>query len=255
MNTPVNAVIIDDELHSVETLKWKLEHYCPDINILATFTDPVEGLDFLKKNILQLLFLDIEMPLLNGFDILEELGIVHFDVIFTTAYDDFGIKAVKFSALDYLLKPIQNQELKKAVEKHLHKIQPTTPQKQLEVLFQNIREEENSKLNKIGLATKESIEFVEVQDILVCSSESNYTMVYLSDGRKKLISKTLKEFEDLLTPHNFFRPHHSHLINLAHVKEYIRTEGGYLIMSNKVTVPVSRSKKEDLLDKFGHSFL
>jgi two-component system LytT family response regulator len=255
MNNLVNAVILDDELHSVETLKWKLENYCPEVIILASFTDPVEGLEFLKKNTPHLLFLDIEMPLLNGFDILEELGEVHFDVIFTTAYDDFGIKAVKFSALDYLLKPIQNQELKKAVEKHLHKSQHLMGSKQLEVLFHNIREEENGKPKKIGLATKESIEFVEVQDILLCSSESNYTMVYLADGRKKLISRTLKEFEDLLTPYNFFRPHHSHLVNLAHVKEYTRTEGGYLMMSNKVSVPVSRSKKEDLLSKFEYNFL
>lgn len=251
----IRSVIIDDELHSVETLKWKLEQYCPEVQVAAAFTDPVEGLEFLKKTPPDLLFLDIEMPLLNGFDILEELGRVPFDVIFTTAYDEFGIQAIKFSALDYLLKPVQNQELKKAVEKHRSKINHQIPEKQLEVLFKNIRDEEQGKPTKIGLATKESIEFVEIEDILFCISDSNYTTVHLADGRKKLISRTLKEFEEILTPFQFFRPHHSYLVNLKHVKEYIRTEGGYLIMANKTSVPVSRNKKDELLARFQDDFL
>lgn len=247
----IKAVVIDDEKHSIETLKWKLENYCPEVEIIASFSDPVKGLEYLKSNSPDLLFLDIEMPMLNGFDILEELGEIAFDVIFTTAYDDFGIQAIKFSALDYLLKPIQNQELKKAIEKFANrgtnkKISST----QLEVLFKNIKEEENGKPGKIALSTKESIEFVAPEDIIVCSSDSNYTLVHLSDGRKKLLSKTLKEFEEMLSALNFFRPHHSHLINLAHVKEYVRADGGYLVMSNKMNIPVSRNRKEDLLKQF-----
>ena len=247
----IKAVVIDDEKHSIETLKWKLENYCPEVEIISSFSDPVKGLEYLRENAPDLLFLDIEMPMLNGFDILEELGEISFDVIFTTAYDDFGIQAIKFSALDYLLKPIQNQELKKAIEKFANKgaakkITPT----QLEVLFKNIKEEENGKPGKIALSTKESIEFVSPEDIIVCSSDSNYTLVYLSDGRKKLLSKTLKEFEEMLSALNFFRPHHSHLVNLSHVKEYVRADGGYLVMSNKMNIPVSRNKKEDLLKQF-----
>jgi two-component system, LytTR family, response regulator len=247
----IKAVIIDDELHSVETLRWKLENYCPEVEIIGTFTDPVEGLEFLKNTPPHLLFLDIEMPMLNGFDILEELGEVPFDVIFTTAYDDFGIQAVKVSALDYLLKPIQNQDLKEAIKKFGQKSLPNLSSKQLEVLFRNIKEEdEKGKPDRIALATKESIEFVSPSDIIVCSSDSNYTLVYLQDGRKKLISRTLKEFEDMLTPFNFFRAHHSYLVNIDHVREYVRTDGGYLIMSNKMNIPVSRIKKEDLLKQF-----
>jgi two-component system, LytTR family, response regulator len=247
----IKAVIIDDELHSVETLRWKLENYCPEVEIIGTFTDPVEGLEFLKNTPPHLLFLDIEMPMLNGFDILEELGEVPFDVIFTTAYDDFGIQAVKVSALDYLLKPIQNQDLKEAIKKFGQKSLPNLSSKQLEVLFRNIKEEdEKGKPDRIALATKESIEFVSPSDIIVCSSDSNYTLVYLQDGRKKLISRTLKEFEDMLTPFNFFRAHHSYLVNIDHVREYVRTDGGYLIMSNKMNIPVSRTKKEDLLKQF-----
>ena len=246
----IKAVIIDDEMHSVETLKWKLENYCPDVEVLASFTDPVKGLDYLNNNPPELLFLDIEMPMLNGFDILEELGNVTFDVIFTTAYDEFGIQAIKFSALDYLLKPIQNQELRKAVDKFSHKTTPAVSSKQLEVLFNNIREEQKGRPGKIALSTKESIEFVEPGEIILCSSDSNYTMIYLADGRKKLISRTLKEFEDMLSPHNFFRSHHSHLVNLSHVREYVRSDGGYLIMTNKMQVPVSRSKRDELLKQF-----
>lgn len=246
----IKAVIIDDELPSVETLMWKLENYCPQVEVVQTYTNPVEALDYLKKTPPDLVFLDIEMPMLNGFDILEELGEVNFDVIFTTAYDEFGIQAIKLSALDYLLKPVQNQELKKSVEKFIQKSQPDVSSKKLKVLFQNIRDEEKGKPGRIALATKESIEFVEPNEIIVCTSDSNYTLVQLTDGRKKLISRTLKEFEEMLSPFNFFRTHHSHLVNLSHVREFVRTDGGYLIMRNKMAIPVSRSKKEDLLKQF-----
>lgn len=247
----IKAIIIDDELPSVETLLWKLENYCPEVEIVKPFTNPVAALAYLKTSPPDLLFLDIEMPLLNGFDILEELGEINFDVIFTTAYDEFGIQAIKLSALDYLLKPVQNQELKKAVEKFIQKKQPEVSSKKLKVLFQNIRDEEQKGMpGRIALATKESIEFVEPGEIIVCTSDSNYTLVQLTDGRKKLISRTLKEFEEMLSPFNFFRTHHSHLVNLSHVREFIRTDGGYLVMRNKMAIPVSRSKKEDLLKMF-----
>ena len=246
----IKAVIIDDEKHSIETLEWKLNNYCPEVEILATFNDPVKGLEFLKRSKLDILFLDIEMPLLNGFDVLEELGEVPFDVVFTTAYDEFGIQAIKFSALDYLLKPVQNQELIATIKKFSEKDSQQISSKQLEILFKNIREEENGLPGRIALSTKESIEFVEPKDIILCTSDSNYTMIYLQDGRKKLISRTLKEFEEMLSPHNFFRAHHSHLVNIEHVREFVRHEGGYLVMTNKMTVPVSRSRKEELLKQF-----
>lgn len=246
----IQAVIIDDEKHSAETLNWKLNRFCPDVKLKASFTDPVEGLAYLKKNKPDLLFLDIEMPKLNGFDVLESLGEIPFDVIFTTAYDEFGIRAIKFSALDYLLKPIQRNELIEAIDKFKskgggHQVSSA----QLDVLFSNIRKE-NNRPGKIALATKETIEFVFPDEIIACTSDSNYTMIYLKDGRKKLISRTLKDFEQLLGEFNFFRTHHSHLANLNHVREYVRSDGGYLIMSNKMNLPVSRSKKEELLNHF-----
>lgn len=236
----IKTIIIDDEKHSVATLAWKIDKFCPEVEVVAQFTDSSEGLEHLQKSPPDLLFLDIEMPRLNGFELLEELGEnIPFGVIFTTAYDDFGIRAVKANALDYLLKPVQNQELKAAIEK-FKKFRG----KNMEVLFSNKQE---GKVNKIALATQESIEFVKPEDILFCSSDSNYTRVFLIDGRKKLISKTLKEIESRLEPYRFFRSHHSHLVNLDHIREFVRADGGYLMLTNGQSLPVSRNRKDDLL--------
>ena len=245
----IKAVIIDDEQHSIDTLKWKLENYCPDVEIIAAFDKPAEGIKFLKQQQPQLLFLDIEMPMLNGFDVLEELGKdLPYDIIFITAYDNFGIQAVKFSALDYLLKPVQNKELKEAIEKHLKKSQHKIPPVQIDALLNNVKAERTGGLGKIGLASKESIEFVDVAEIIYCEANSNYTNVFLIDGKKKVISKTLKEFEELLSPHQFYRPHNSYLINMRRIKELVRGDGGYIVMENKMKIPVSRNKREELMN-------
>ena len=244
----INAVIIDDEQHSIDTLKWQLENYCPDVAVKASFDNPAAGIRYLKNNPPDLLFLDIEMPMLNGFDVLEELGReLPFDIIFITAYDNFGIKAVKFSALDYLLKPVQNRDLKEAIAKHVKKAMIKLPE-QIDMLLHNVKAEKKGKVGKIALASKESIEFVDPHQIVCCEANSNYTNIFLSEGRKKVISKTLKEFEDMLLPYNFFRPHNSFLINLRRVKEFIRGDGGYLVMENKMNIPVSKNKREELME-------
>jgi two-component system LytT family response regulator len=248
----INAVIIDDEVNAIETLKWKLAQYCPEVTVVATFDDPVLGKAFLRANPPDLLFLDIEMPMLNGFDILEDLDRIRFDVIFTTAYENYGIMAVKFSALDYLLKPVRNKELTEAVERFKEKRwEKHDPNQQVRALLHNLREEEElGRPSRITLATKESLELVEPREIIYCASDSNYTMVYLTDGRKKLISRTLREFEDMLTPFDFYRPHNSYLVNMALVREYIKVDGGYLVLKNQVKIPVSKSRKEGLLSYF-----
>lgn len=246
----IKAVIIDDEQHSIDTLKWKLNNYCPDVEVQATFDSPVEGVGYLKKSPPDLLFLDIEMPMLNGFDVLEELGRdLSFDIIFTTAYDNFGIQAVKFSALDYLLKPVQNKELKDAIDKHLKKSTNRISTEQIDVLLNNVQAEKKGKVGKIALASKESIEFVDAQEIICCEANSNYTNVYMAEGRKRVISRTLKEFEDMLSSHQFFRPHNSFLVNLNRVREFIRGDGGFLVMENKMKIPVSKNRREELLDR------
>jgi len=248
----IKAVIIDDETDSIDTLKWKLENYCSDVAVIASFDDPAQGVKYLKDNPPDLLFLDIEMPMLTGFDVLEELGRdISFDIIFTTAYDNFGIQAVKFSALDYLLKPVQNKELKEAIEKHLKKSSQKIPAEQIDALLTNVKENRQGKRGRIALASKDSIEFVDPRDFVACEANSNYTNVYMNEGKKRVISKTLKEFENLLAPFDFFRPHNSHLINLNHVREFIRGDGGYLVMENKMKIPVSKNKREELLHLLG----
>ncbi len=243
----IKAAIIDDEQHSIETLEWKLNHYCPEVEVLHTFRNPLKGIEWLKSNTVDLLFLDIEMPKLSGFDVLEELGKpILFDIIFVTAYDAFGIKAIKFSALDYLLKPVQNKELVEAVKKHTER-SSSLPTVQLNQLIKNVQAERNGHPGKIGLISKESIEYVEPEQIVLCEASSNYTIVHLEDGGKRLISKTLKEFEEMLEPFGFYRPHNSYVIQLRRVKEYIKTDGGYLVMKNKQRVPISKNKKEQLL--------
>jgi len=196
----------------------------------------------------QLVFLDVQMPGMNGFEMLESLPEINFDIIFTTAYDNFGIQAVKFSALDYLLKPVQNKELKDAIDKHLLKGKQKIATGQIDVLLNNVHAEKKGKVGKIALASKESIEFVDAPEIICCEANSNYTNVYMTEGRKRVISKTLKEFEDMLVIHHFFRPHNSFLINLKRVREFIRGDGGFLVMENKMKIPVSKSRREDLMD-------
>lgn len=243
------AIIIDDELYSIETLAWKIENYTENVDILATFSNPKKGLAYLQKHSIDLLFLDIEMPNLNGFEILKALKPIPFDVIFTTAYNEFGIKAIKYSALDYLLKPIKKEELIEAVAKHQNKAKPNLLPTQLEVLLQNMNKN-NLEKRRIALATKESIDLVYPKDIVLCQADNNYTNVYMDGNRKKLISKTLKEFVELLEEHGFFRPHQSYLINLDHIVKYVRKDGGYLLMSNGLKVPVARNRKESLLALF-----
>ena len=245
----IKAVIIDDELHSIETLMWKIEHFTEGVEIVQTFSDPQEGLAYLNMHSIDLLFLDIEMPLLSGFELLERLNQIKFDVIFTTAYDEYGIKAIKFSALDYLLKPVQEEELKKAVEKFKQKKHHFVSPAQLDVLLQSLKVQKPER-KRIALATKESIELIYTDNIILCQSDNNYTMVYIEGRRKKLISKTLKEFEEILEEYNFFRSHQSYLINLDHMVEYMRQDGGYIIMDNDMKVPVSRSRKEELMKLF-----
>ena len=210
----IKTVILDDEFNCVEALKWKLENFCPDIEIVATFQNPEKAIAYLEENQIDLLFLDIQMPLLNGFDVLEALENITFDVIFTTAYDNYGILAVKFSALDYLLKPIRQKELVEAIEKYKAKSSFRDTPTQVSTLLNNIEEEQRlGKPERITLATKESLELVDPVEIIFCSSDSNYTMVYLKGGRKKLISRTLREFEEMLVPYSFYRPHNSFLVN------------------------------------------
>lgn len=243
----IKTIIIDDEPDCCEVLATLLERYCPEISIEGICTTAEEGITMLSRQTVQLVFLDIQMPRMNGFELLEKMKPASFGVIFTTSYDQFAIKAIRFSALDYLLKPVDKDELKAAVEKAVQQLhQPVT--QQLEILMQKLHHP-SRQLNHIALPTLEGLQIIPTASIISCSSSSNYTILSLKDNQKLIVSRTLKEIGEMLEEYSFLRVHHSYLVNLNEVRRYIRGEGGSLIMSDGSSIDVSRSKKEILLKR------
>lgn len=240
----LKAIIIDDEAHCIETLQWQLSRFCPEVELLQTFHHPSEGLSFLDQNKIDLLFLDIDMPEMSGFQLLEQVKHPSFDVIFTTAHDQFALKAIKISALDYLIKPIDEDELVKAVQKAVSKTQHPTIDSITHLLHQI---QEKTLSDRIYLPTLNGLEFVDTAHISRCESDSNYTTLYLNTAKKITVSKTLKEIEEMLKEEHFFRVHHSHIVNLKLVDKYVKGDGGHLVMQSGDVVPVSRARKQHLL--------
>jgi two-component system LytT family response regulator len=247
----IKALIIDDEKHCCDNLQWQLQQYCPEIEIMAVCNTPEKGLQEIHLRHPQLIFLDVEMPGMTGFEMLEKLKDIHFDIIFTTAFNQYAIRAIKFGALDYLVKPIDKDELSEAVKKHLQHTQSDSL-KQLTALLSHIKKSNDLSFQKIALPTMHSYELVQLNNIMFCESNNNYTNVRLNNGQNILISKTLKQIEDLLDMHPFFRVHNSFLVNLQYAIRYVKGEGGYLVLNNDITVPVARSKKEELLKLITH---
>lgn len=243
----IRAIIIDDELHCRKTLRILLEEYCPDVQVMEQCDNGRDGVEAINRLKPDLVFLDIEMPHMNGFELLEQFPVIQFAVIFTTGYDQYAIKAFRFSALDYLLKPINHEELTKAVRKVSQPGQYPLPQ-QLEILLQKLNHQQQA-IHKIALPTMEGLQLVEVDSIISCVSDSNYSVLLLKSKQRLTISRTLKETEAILEEHPFLRVHNSAIVNLNEINKYIKGEGGYLIMSDGSTVDVSRSKKEALLKK------
>lgn len=243
----IRCILIDDENNSLEMMEWLIKTYCPQVSIDAMCNSSEKGIEAIKKYKPDVVFLDIEMPHMNGFELLEKLSEIDFELIFTTSYDQYAIKAIRFSALDYLLKPIDWEELKKAVQKAVNSMQHPLPQ-QIEVLLQKLNHPTIA-VNKIAIPTMEGLQMVLVETIISCESDRNYTVLFLKNGQKIIASRTLKEIEEMLDDYSFARVHHSHLVNLNEVEKYMKGEGGYLLMSNGTTVDVSRSRKEILLKK------
>jgi two-component system LytT family response regulator len=243
----LKAIIVDDEPNCSESLGTMLERNCPEIELSAICNSGASALKEIQFHNPQLVFLDIEMPNMNGFELIGKLPEINFDLIFTTSYDQYAIKAIKFSALDYLLKPVDREELKKAVQKVLRRQQPPLPQ-QLEILLQKLHQPVNSNL-RIAVPTLEGLHMIQVDSIISCTSDSNYTHFHLKNKQKIIASRTLKEIEEMLEGRSFVRVHHSSLVNLNEIHKYIRGEGGYLIMSDGTSIDVSRSRKEILLHK------
>lgn len=243
---PITAIIIDDETHCRETLEWEIRENCSQVTVLEKCASAFEGMHAIRKLKPDVVFLDIEMPKMNGFEMLQEMGPMNTKVIFTTAYDQFAIKAFRVSALDYLVKPIDGEELKQAVDKVLPKGGADLHNEQLELLLEKIQSPHQ--ISRIAFPTQEGLEIVPSDLILHAESQNNYTYLYFSDGRKLVVSKTLKEVEELMPEPGFLRVHHSHIVNLQHVRKYIRGDGGYLVLIDDSHINVSRSRKEDLLN-------
>ena len=243
----IKAIIIEDEKMSRETLRRLLEKYCPTVEVVSEADGYRKGLEEIRKHHPDVIFLDIQMPDGSGFRLLEEMGEVDFEIIFTTAFDQFAIKAIKYSALDYLLKPIIPQDLIESVIRVEKKKAENMKKRSLELL-PDYDQEQELRSKKIVLSTSEMIHVISVDDITRCESDNYYTYFYFVDGRKLLVSKTLKENEELLSQHNFIRPHKSHLINIKYIKSYIRQEGGYILMTDGTRIPVSRRKKDKIME-------
>jgi len=242
----MNCIIIDDEKHCIKTLSSLLKTNFPEVNILATCTESTKAYDLIQQHKPDFIFLDIEMPLLNGFDLLSKFEQLFFEVIFTTAYDSYAIKAIKYSALDYLLKPISKEDLAAAIEKIKNKKRPIS-----KAQVQMATAVHNKQLpDTIALPTADGLNFASVNDIVYCTADGSYTRMYMTDKSEILLSKALGDVDELLSEYNFFRIHHSTLINLKQVKKYIRGEGGEVIMSNGQSLQVARTRKTDFLNVF-----
>lgn len=239
------AFIVEDENRSRELLQHLLEEYCPSLEVIGSASSVEEAIKALHQLKPQVLFLDIELHPGTGFDILQRTADVEFQVIFTTAYDHYAIRAIKFSALDYLLKPIDVQELQSAVQRAIQQIHHQHPQESLQLLLQNLVKKQQD--YTISLSTAEGVEFVPIASVLRLEANGAYTIFHLKDGRKIMVSRNLKEYEALLSEHGFFRIQNSHIVNLKEVKKYLKTDGGYAVMNDDTPVAISPKKKEAFL--------
>lgn len=244
----IKALIVDDEEKSRVTLKNLLVMYCPDVEVVELCDSVDSALASINKRMPDVVFLDIEMPFQNGFTLLEKVKEPTFKVIFTTAYDHYAIKAIKYSAIDYLLKPIDSDELTSAV-KRISGTKPTSTQttQNFEALLSNLKVKGSNA--KIAVPTFEGLQMISIAEIVKCTADESYTHITLTNKTKITVSRLLKEYEELLSDLNFFRVHNSCLVNLAHVSKYIKGDGGYVMMSDGSSVEVSRRKKTELLNK------
>lgn len=245
----IKAILVDDEMHGLDTLGILLADFCPGVQVTDRCSSAKKALESIAKTKPDLVFLDIEMPIMNGFELLEQFEEIPFSVIFTTSYDQYAIKAIRFSALDYLLKPVDPKELIAAIRKVEKKKNPPTSE-QLQMLMDQLQQKETP-LTRIAIPTSEGFELVPADQVVRCEADDNYTYLFLKNKSKIIASRTLKEIEEQLREFPaFIRVHHSYIVNLNEVVKYVRGEGGYLVMTDESTVNVSRSRKEALLKHF-----
>jgi len=246
----IRSIIIDDESNNIDNARALLREYCPEVEIVATAMNAPDGIEVIRDYRPDLVFLDIQMPVQNGFEVLKAFSRIDFEIIFVTAFDQYGIQAIKFSALDYLLKPIDIEELKKAVGKAAEALQTRQMSQNIVNLMEYIRMGKKE-IPKIALPTQQEILYVRIDEIIRCEASNNYTNFVLENGQTVLVCKTLKEFDDLLKNYGFIRPHQSHLVNANFVRSYLREDGGTLLMKDERKVPVARQKRESIKDALG----
>ncbi len=245
----IESIIVDDEPKNINVLRKMLNEFCAEVEVIAEARDAQQAIALIQQHSPDLLFLDIEMPYGNAFDILDKLMPVNFEVIFITAFNDYALKAFKYSALDYLLKPININELKIAVGKAAANINSKNLGLQLKNLLDNLKNK-NETLRKIAFPSKEGLIFISMGDIIRCEASGSYTHIFIK-GREKIISsKSVKEYEEILPEAIFFRIHHSHIINLTEIKKYHRGRGGHVEMSDGALIDVAVRRKEEFLSRF-----
>lgn len=245
----LTCIIVDDEPKSRESLKILIEDFCEGVTVKALCQNVSEAIQAIDANKPDVVFLDIQLQRETGFDLLNQLQNVDFEVIFTTAFSEYAIRAFKYSAIDYLLKPIDIEELRQALSKVDRKNSKAVNER-LQELLHNLKSGSTDNY-KLALPTADGLVFVKVSEILYCQAASNYTEIILTENRKYIVSRTLKEYEDMLAEQQFYRIHHSYLVNLNEIKKYVRGEGGYVIMNNDKSLDVSKRKKEGFLSKIG----
>jgi len=241
---PLRTIIIDDEPDSVKLLQLQLTRYCPHVEVVSSYTSTVKALDGIKTLMPDLLFLDIEMPVMNGFEMLDKVLHMNFSLVFVTAYNQFALKAFRFNALDFLVKPIDTNELIEAVAKAEHRKKPTSAQ--LTMLQKQLR---GAPVTKIAIPGQNGVSFIDLNEIVFVEASNNYSKLVLTDRRFFLISKTLKDVQEVLEEEHFLRVHRQYVINLNHVKQFNRNEG-VLTMTNGQYIPVARNQKEHLIEKY-----
>jgi two-component system LytT family response regulator len=241
----IKAILIDDERSSLQNLEQKIREFCPEIRILAAVEQPADAIFLIRHHRPDVIFLDIEMPHMNGFRMLSELGDYTAEIVFTTAYNHYAIEAIRMSAFDYLMKPVAIQDLRVTVDR-LGKRLASATQERLDVLRQSLNRN-ISQESRIAVPTWEGLEFILIRNVVRIESSSNYSRIFFINADPLLVTKQLKEFEEMLLPYRFCRVHNVHLINLNYVRKYIRGEGGSVIMENGDEIDVSRRKKDDFL--------
>lgn len=244
MKDTLQAVIVDDEAKGIEFLRYTLEKYCPEVAVIKTFTAPLEALEEIPELRPDVLFVDVEMPRMNGFELVERLQNKGIKTIFVTAYNEYALKAFRVAAVDYLLKPIDSDELKEAVQKVYDSQEH--PESGIQELLQFMKAQQG--LKKVSISTDKGIYFLEPEEIIYCTSDGSYCELHLMDGSKLVSSKALGEFEKILSEKGFFRIHHSSLINVHHLRKFSKNDGGFVEMVNGAELAVSRRKKDEFLD-------